>query len=82
MADILHHVGDAGELVIAEVIADMAAAHKVDKKMLDKLRPEDRDERGLVWSTAWNEYRVILQTFHGWRDASTVVGHLTKTETQ
>jgi len=74
--DILAHVGDAQEFVFSDVIKAMHEAGKVDKKMLDKLRSEDRDERGLAFSTAWNEYRVIMQTFHKWRDASSKVGHL------
>ncbi len=76
VADLLKEVGDAGELVIGDVVESMVKKGLVDKKMADKLREEDRDERGLVWSTGWNEYRVILKSFYGWEDASTAVGHL------
>ena len=76
VGDVLAHVGTASEIVIPELIADMHKAGKVSKKMVDKLAEGDRDERGLVWSTAFNEYRVILEAFHGWTDASVKVGHL------
>ena len=69
-------IGDAPEFVLTELIDRMHKAGKVSKKMVDKLAEGDRDERGLVWSTAFNEYRVILETFHGWEDASVNVGHL------
>lgn len=74
--DILSFVGDAKEMVFAEVIAGMVAAGKADKVMLDKLNADDRSERGLIWATDWNEYRKTLQVFHGWEDASPKVGHL------
>jgi hypothetical protein len=44
----------------------------------EKLAPGDRDKRGLVWSTAFNEYRMTLQVYPGWEDASTKVAHLKK----
>jgi hypothetical protein len=31
-----------------------------------------------VWSTAFNEYRMALQVYPGWEDASTKVAHLKK----
>ena len=76
VADMLEAIGDASEFVLPELIEHMHKTGKVSKKMVDKLAEGDRDERGLVWSTAFNEYRVILETFHGWEDASVKVGHL------
>jgi hypothetical protein len=76
VTDLLEFAGDAQEIVIPELMSDMVEAKKLSKKMLDKLQLGDRDERGLVWSTAFNEYRVILETFHGFEDASVKVGHL------
>jgi hypothetical protein len=37
---------------------------------------QEFDERGLVWSTAWNEFRLALKLFHGYKDASVELGHL------
>jgi hypothetical protein len=76
VGDLLAEAADAQELVIGEALAKLVEKKKVGKTMLDKLQPGDRDERGLVWSTAFNEYRVILETFHGWRDASVKTGHM------
>ena len=76
VADMLEAIGDASEVVLPELIEQMHKSGKVSKKMVDKLAEGDRDERGLVWSTAFNEYRVILEAFHGWTDASVKVGHL------
>ena len=44
-----------------------------------KLKPGDRERRGIVWSTPWNELRAIFRVFYGYEDASTTVGHLKKT---
>jgi len=74
--DILEEVGDADEFVFAEVIERLVEAGKCDRVMLEKLQPGDRDVRGLAFCTAWNDYRVALQEFHGWEDASTTVGHM------
>ena len=34
-----------------------------------------RDTAMPFWS-AWNDYRLLLASFHGWTDASTTVGHM------
>ena len=74
--DVLAHVCDATEFVLSDVVSEMVAAKKMDKKMLDKLSGDDRDSRGLVWSTDFNKLRRVLSAFYGWTDASTKVGHL------
>lgn len=33
-------------------------------------------ERGLIWSSDWNDFRLGLKTFYGYEDASTRLGHL------
>lgn len=47
-----------------------------------QLDDDNRDVRGLIWSTPWNYLRMILKTFYGYEDASTEVGHLRKRKTQ
>jgi hypothetical protein len=79
--EVLAQVGTADEFVLEEVVEQMAKAKKVDPTMLKKLRPADRDSRGLIWATAFNEFRKILQTFYGWEDASTKVGHMKRGKT-
>lgn len=39
---------------------------------------ESFDERNLVFSTSWNEFRIALKSLFGYRDGSVVVGHLVK----
>lgn len=78
VVDMLDFLGVRKEFVFVDLMAEMKAARKVDGVILAKLRPEDRDYRGLVWCTDFNLIRNILRAFHGWDDASTVVGHMRK----
>jgi len=72
---ILKHVGTRQELVILEELKALAKAG-VLRNLQAKLEVSDRDRRGLVWATGWNDYRLILKAYYGWEDASPVVGHL------
>lgn len=55
----------------------MGESGEVD--MLDKkTEASDRLERNITFSTPWNPYRLGLQLFHGFEDASTEVGHMRK----
>lgn len=55
------------------------------KSMDDKLRSlagKIGVERGLIWATPWNEFRVALREIHGYDDASTTLGHMKKSVPQ
>ena len=82
LLDFIDHVGDADEFVFRDVVESMVKAGKVDRNMLDKLRPGDRDHRGLAFCTPWNDFRVCLQEFYGWEDASVEVGHMRKARSE
>jgi hypothetical protein len=69
--------GDDKELVIFEKLKALADSGQL-KSLADKLDPEERDNRGLVWSTPWNDLRMALKTFFSYEDASVKVGHLRK----
>lgn len=60
------------------VIFDVLEKHKEELRGLDVKLRESFDERGLVWSTAWNDFRLGLKHFHGYEDASVKVGHMRK----
>ncbi len=72
---VLGAVAGLDEFVLFDVL-DALSKGRVLRSLGVKLKLEDRDYRGLVWATAWNDYRVMLKAFHGWEDASTTVGHL------
>lgn len=74
---LLKHFGDKGELTLFDAIKVLQQKGELDD-LARKLDPDDRDHRGLTFSSNWNEYRKSLQVFHGWKDASIKVGHLTK----
>ena len=63
------------EIVLFHLLREMGESGAL-KSVSDKLDPDDRETRGLVWATSWNELRVILKNHFGWEDASTEVGHL------
>lgn len=42
----------------------------------DKLDPDDRLNRNITFSTPWHPYKVGLELFYGFKDASTEVGHM------
>jgi hypothetical protein len=72
---IVNHTNFKSEMVLLDVIRDLG----YDKELYhlaDKTEPDDRYLRSLVFSTSWNEFRIILKTMYGWEDASPVVGHL------
>jgi hypothetical protein len=60
------------------VVFDVLEKHKEELRGLDAKLRESFDDRGLVWSTAWNDFRLGLKHFHGYEDASAKVGHLRK----
>lgn len=68
-------VADLDEFVLFDVLERLSSS-KVLRSLGVKLKLEDRSRRGLVWATAWNDFRLILKAFHGWEDASAQVGHM------
>lgn len=44
--------------------------------LADKIREGDRERRGIVWSTPWNDFRVALKQLYGFEDAGIDTGHL------
>lgn len=67
------------EFVVWERLKELNEAGAIQS--LDrKLNDDDRELRGLAWSTPWNDFRLSLKANHGYEDASTVVGHLKKIE--
>lgn len=64
-----------GEFVMFDLIREIAKDG--DFEMLDdKTEPGDRDRRRIVFSTPFNEWRLMLKAYFGFEDASTTVGHL------
>lgn len=55
---------------VLEELADSGQLRSMAGKLDD-----ERGDRGIVWSTPWNEFRVALMAFYGWDDASPEVGH-------
>jgi hypothetical protein len=72
---ILEAAKDRDEIVLFDLLREMGESGAL-KSVSDKLEDGDRETRGLVWATSWNELRVILKNHFGWEDASTEVGHL------
>jgi len=69
--------GDPEEFVLFDRIRELGKKGDL-KSLQSKTREGDRDRRGLVWSTPWNDIRIALKTFFGYEDASVTVGHLRK----
>jgi hypothetical protein len=67
--------GGPDEFVIFDRLHALSEDGKIGS-LKDKLDPRDRDRRGLVWATAWSDFRASLKAFHGYEDASTTVGHM------
>lgn len=63
------------EIVIGDLIKELGEKG-VFSMLAKKLDERDRDKRGLIWASPWNEFRCIMRGFWGWEDASTTVGHL------
>lgn len=66
------------EFKLLELIKDMGKEHL---NSLSSKIGEKHDDRGLVWGTPWNEFRLALKFFHGYEDASPELGHLKKKST-
>lgn len=59
------------------VLLDWLADHRREYPTLaSKTRDNDRDHRGLVWATPWNDFRLALMKYYGYVDGSTTTGHL------
>lgn len=43
-----------------------------------KIADDAHQEMGIVWTMVWNEVRMALKGFYGWRDASPRVGHFAR----
>lgn len=72
----VEHGGD--EFVMFDLIEKLGDT--VLRTLADKVKEGDRDNRGLVWSTPWNDFRLALQQFYGYKDASVKVGHLIRSQ--
>ncbi|CAA2141507.1 hypothetical protein [Hyphomicrobium sp. ghe19] len=65
------------EFELLDRIAQLAESGEL--RSLDrKLDEDDRETRGLAWSTPWNDFRMSLKAHYGFEDASPKVGHLRK----
>jgi hypothetical protein len=72
---IAEHAGE--EFVLFDVLRKLDEQN-ILKTLAKKLDARDSEVRGIVWSTPWNAFRLALQKFHGYEDASTEVGHMRK----
>lgn len=63
------------EFVLFERIEQLDKEGKL-RSLSRKLGEDDREGRGLAWSTPWNDFRLALKEHHGFEDASVTVGHL------
>lgn len=63
------------DIVLFDALNALAEKGKL-RSLQQKLSVADRDRRGLVWATAWNDFRLMLKGLHGWTDASVAVGHM------
>ena len=69
--------GDKEIRTIFDGLRFMGESGEVD--MLDqKTKPEDRLERNITFSTPFHPYKLGLQLFHDFKDASVEVGHMEK----
>ena len=75
VAAVVKHAEGKQEIVLFDVLRKLAE-DGVLRSLQQKLEVNDRDRRGLVWATAWDDFRLLLKGFHGWEDASPTVGHL------
>ena len=75
VAEVLKEVGNRQEFVLFDIMRKLAD-DGILRSLQQKLEVEDRDTRGLVWATPWNDFRLLLKACHDWEDASTTVGHL------
>jgi hypothetical protein len=75
VAEVLKFVGDAQEFVLFDALAALAENGTL-RSLQQKLDVDDRDTRGLVWATPWDDFRTVLKGFFGWEDASVKVGHM------
>ncbi|MEY9560440.1 glycosyltransferase [Sinorhizobium fredii] len=66
---------ERGEFVMFELIREIGADGDFEL-LQQKTKPGDRDRRRIVFSTPFNEWRLMLKAYHGFEDASTTVGHL------
>ncbi len=73
------YYADKGELVLFDAIKELEEKGELDD-LARKLDADDRDHRGLTFSSNWNEFRVALQVFHSWKDASVKTGHLVRSK--
>ena len=73
----LEQAGDRTEFKMFDMMRELEKEGKL-RNIGDKVDDDARDLRSLTFSTPWNEYRLILQVFHGWKDASIELGHMKK----
>lgn len=69
--------GDPEEFYLFDRINQLGGAGELGEIKV-KTAPGDRDKRGLIWATNWNDIRLALKAFHGYEDASTATGHFRK----
>lgn len=62
------------EFVMHDRLKELAKTGKFSS--LQAKLEDTRDDRGIVWATVWNEYRLALKAFYGFEDAGVTPGHL------
>lgn len=65
----------ADEMVLFERIEELGGEGLL-ASLSDKTNDHDREVRGLIWASPWNDFRLALKAFFGWEDASVKVGHM------
>jgi hypothetical protein len=66
---------EKGEFVFKALIEELGKDGEFDI-LQQKVQPGDRDKRRIVFSTPFNEWRLMLKHFYGFEDASATVGHM------
>ena len=66
---------EKGEFVMFDLIREMGKDGDFEL-MQRKTEAGDRDARRIVFSTPFNEWRLMLKAYYGFRDASPALGHL------
>jgi len=66
---------EKGEFVMFDLIREMGKDGDFEL-MQRKTEAGDRDARRIVFSTPFNEWRLMLKAYYGFQDASPALGHL------
>lgn len=75
----VQEAGDEKEFAMFDVLKRLSKKGEI-RTLDDKLREDDRESRGIVWATPWNDFRLLLKAVYGYEDASVKLGHLRKVQ--